>query len=121
MKKKWIGVDFDGTLAHHVSGESFDILGAPIPIMINRVKRWIKEGWEVRVVTARVSSTYGDSGKQKMMIRSWCVDNIGTVLHVTAEKDGEMIELWDDRAVAVENNTGQRLSPSRVVNDATDL
>jgi hypothetical protein len=42
-------------------------------------------------------------------IEAWCVEHIGVVLPVTNVKDFGMIELWDDRAVQVVPNTGQRV------------
>lgn len=109
----WIGVDLDGTLAIHERGEGIESVGEPIMPMVARIRRWLKQGLEVRVCTARVSSIYSDAEAQRIMIEKWCLDNIGQALPVTCEKDGEMLELWDDRAVAVERNTGKALTPSR--------
>jgi len=48
-------------------------------------------------------------------VEAWCREHLGRVLPVTCVKDWAMIELWDDRSVAVETNTGHQLSPiSRV-------
>jgi hypothetical protein len=44
-------------------------------------------------------------------IEGWCREHVGQVLTVTNAKDFGMIELWDDRAVTVEFNTGQRIGP----------
>lgn len=109
---KWIGVDFDGTLATHQSGESLQILGQPIAPMIRRVQRWLTQDIAVRVFTARVSKMYLDWEWQRDMIQAWCFIHIGQPLPVTAEKDGDMIELWDDRAVGVRRNSGEALSYS---------
>jgi hypothetical protein len=50
----WIGVDFDGTLADYSQGWQGDLVfGGPIRLMVDRVKRWLEEGYEVRVMTAR--------------------------------------------------------------------
>lgn len=46
---------------------------------------------------------------QVELIQAWCLEHIGTALRVTASKDFAMIQLWDDRAVAVEMNTGRVL------------
>jgi hypothetical protein len=43
-------------------------------------------------------------------IKAWCLENIGIELPVTCSKDKDMLELWDDRAVTVEHNTGRCLS-----------
>ena len=104
----WIGVDLDGTLAEY-SGWSNDI-GEPIPKMVQRVKRWISEGKEVRVFTAR-GSVDGDGEAdryvQLMKIYDWIEANIGEPLEVTAKKDPGMIRLYDDRVRQIEEGTGE--------------
>jgi hypothetical protein len=102
----WIGVDLDGTMAYYDHG-SFDArkIGAPIARMIERIKEWLSQGIEVRVFTARVSD--GDL-TTIMMIEEWTREHIGRTLEVTCKKDYRMIELWDDRAVQVIPNTGER-------------
>lgn len=116
----WIGVDFDGTLAHYDSWQGTK-LGAPIPKMVNRVKGWLAAGNEVRIMTARVSSRnqvmrlengedMWESESHRKAIEGWCEKHLGRKLAVTAEKDFQMIELWDDRAVTVGKNTGEILS-----------
>lgn len=103
----WIGVDLDGTLAysdgrwrgvHHV--------GEPIVPMVRRVREWLVAGIEVRIVTARVCDN--DSDGARPYIEDWCVKHLGQKLPVTNEKDYDMIELWDDRAVQIIPNTGRR-------------
>lgn len=117
----WIGVDLDGTLAQYPV--PIDTVGEPIPRMVDRIKGWLDEGIEVRIVTARVGAcgernTEGvvdDSAfstRQHHIIHQWCLKHIGRVLPVTACKDFNMIQLWDDRAVQVETNTGLTLMES---------
>lgn len=103
----WIGVDLDGTLAHYDGFKGADVIGRPIPKMVERVQQWLKEGKEVRIFTARVC--YGDKNGSRKHIEEWCWRNIGQVLKVTNEKDYGMIELWDDRCVQVIPNTGERV------------
>jgi hypothetical protein len=50
----WIGVDLDGTMAYYDGWKGADHIGEPIPAMVERVKRWLAEGREVRIFTARV-------------------------------------------------------------------
>lgn len=120
----WIGVDLDGTLAHYDGWKGVEHVGAPIPAMLARVKQWISEGREVRIFTARVYYQQGnfvgkrgsplDPARAKEVhearrhIDGWCKKHIGKVLPITCEKDMGMIELWDDRAVQVDINTGRR-------------
>lgn len=105
--KGWIGVDFDRTLAYYenysTNGSS---LGAPIPLMLERVKRWLASGQEVKVFTARVASGSDNVEENRAAIKAWCLQHVGQELEVTAEKDYNMIELWDDRAVSVMPNEG---------------
>ena len=111
---RWIGVDLDETLAHYTGGEGgLTVIGKPIPLMVERVKRWIEDGNEVKIMTARVSPyTCHVAGEKRedvvRAIRKWCLEHIGKELDVTSNKDHGMIELWDDRCVQVEPNTGRR-------------
>ena len=116
----WIGVDLDGTLAEYGGWKGPGHIGAPIAAMVNRVKRWVSEGREVRIFTARVDGggvalSMGDpNGEQcrdvdnvRAHIEAWCKEHIGVVLPITNVKDYGMIALWDDRAVHVKTNTGE--------------
>lgn len=109
MSKGWIGVDLDGTLAMYDGWVGPAHIGAPVPVMVERVKRWLSEGREVKIFTARV--THADESVYRA-VRNWCQEHIGQVLPVTNVKDFAMIELWDDRAVQVEPNTGNPIGKS---------
>lgn len=98
----WIGVDLDGTLAEY-SGWSNEI-GLPIPKMVQRVKRWINEGKDIRILTARGTSS--KKHKQLIKIHEWVKEHIGTPLEITSEKDFQMILLYDDRVIQVDANEG---------------
>lgn len=106
-KKGWIGVDLDATLAAYSSWRGPTHIGPPIMPMLSRVKGWLAEGWEVRIFTARA----GDPDPAVIpAIKAWCREHVGVELEVTNVKDYQMVELWDDRAVQVEKNTGEPLS-----------
>jgi hypothetical protein len=105
----WIGVDLDGTLARYDGWVSIDHIGEPVPAMVERVKGWLAEGKEVRVVTARAFPPTEQSIAARQVIEDWTEKHIGTALPVTCMKDFGMVELWDDRAVSVEPNTGRQL------------
>lgn len=133
--KGWIGVDFDGTLAHY-EGWGDGSLGVPVPEMLFRVKKWLADGREVRIFTARIwpiaefkhdqeplifSSRVAETpevlrmvqaAEMALRVRNWCLEHIGQPLTVTCMKDYGMIELWDDRAVQVEPNTGRPIGKS---------
>lgn len=105
----WIGVDFDGTLAHYNGYKGHTVLGDPIALMVERVKAWRANGIEVRILTARASDP--DVMKQPEInaaLDAWCLQHIGETLQITCIKDLHMIELWDDRAIQVIPNTGMR-------------
>lgn len=113
----WIGVDLDGTLATYDKWRGIDHIGEPIAPMVDRVKRWLNDGNEVRIFTARVDGGLGgveaeDVAAVRGHIEAWCLKHIGIVLAVTNIKDFHMAELWDDRAVQVEANTGRMLGHS---------
>lgn len=103
----WIGVDLDGTLAKYGSWTKFP--GEPIPTMVNRVKRWLGQGREVRIVTARVAPLHKDRTEQLTIVHNWVKEHIGHPLEVIAYKDPSMRALWDDRVIQVEQDTGKRV------------
>lgn len=111
MSRKWIGVDLDGTLAEHREWRGPAHIGAPIPKMVARVKQWLADGEDVRIFTARVGGhqTAAEVAIAQDAIRRWCHDHIGQVLPITAEKDYDMVALWDDLAVQVVPNTGEAI------------
>lgn len=107
-KKKWIGVDFDGTLSEYKGYANIKNPGPPVPAMVERVKEWLDNGMVVKIFTARVCSMQSkeDIQKQRKLIEDWCIEHIGQKLEVTNEKDFMMTELWDNRAVGVIENRG---------------
>lgn len=100
----WVGVDLDGTLAHYDGWRGPDHIGDPVPVMLERVLWWLAEGRDVRIFTARACMP-----EQVPPVVAWCERHLGRVLPVTCVKDFAMVELWDDRAVQVEPNTGRRV------------
>lgn len=103
----WIGVDLDGTLAHYDGWEAEDHIGVPIPEMVERVRAWLADGRDVRIFTARVGLTAAEKA-----ITAWCERHFGRALMMTNIKDHDMDELWDDRCVQVERNTGRIIGRS---------
>lgn len=102
----WIGVDLDGTLAHYDGWKGPEHIGSPIILMADKVRKWLQEGQEVRIFTARA----GDNPTVSIpFIETWCQIHLGQVLPVTNIKDFGMIELYDDRAFRVGFNTGEIL------------
>lgn len=101
----WIGVDLDGTLAEYDKWLGETIIGKPVNLMVERVKKWLALGYEVRIMTARASYPTAIP-----VIQEWCEEHIGQVLPITNQKDKYMVQLWDDRAVTVCRNTGEILT-----------
>jgi hypothetical protein len=96
----WIGVDLDGTLARYQPGQGSTI-GKPVFDMAKRVRHWHQVNQEVRIFTARAETLAG-----KRAVSQWLKDNNLPQLSVTNVKDSSMIELWDDKAIRVNKNTG---------------
>jgi hypothetical protein len=100
-EKGWIGVDLDGTLAEYNGWQGPTNIGDPILPMINRVKQWIKEGKQVKILTAHACID-----EQIPPVKEWLKKQGIGELEVTNQKDFMMIELWDDRCVQLIPNTG---------------
>ncbi len=103
----WIGVDLDGTLAHYDGWKGTGHIGAPLAPMMARVRTWLANGQTVKIFTARVAVPEPDRSKVIKVIHEWLETHDLPRLDITNIKDLAMIELWDDRAVQVEFNTGE--------------
>lgn len=106
----YIAVDLDGTLAEFHTWKGPYHIGAPIVKMQERVKKWLAEGIEVKILTARATPDMDGNADPAVVaaIRAWCKLHLGQGLDVTNAKTYDMIEIWDDRAVQVIPNTGER-------------
>jgi hypothetical protein len=106
----WIAVDLDGTLAVWEGWLAWNVIGPPIPKMVERIQQWLREGRIVRIMTARVAfdsdtchvtgETFTRSDIQGVIAR-WTKKHIGTALESTAMKDFAMEEQWDDKAIQI--------------------
>jgi hypothetical protein len=127
----WIGVDFDGTIAEYYEWMGWNVFGSPIMPMIYRIRRWLGEGHDVKVLTARIGVVGGywegtkwvhgeakinscritgakfSNADMARAISEYTEKHVGAALDVTCIKDLRMIELWDDRCIQVEPNTGR--------------
>ena len=100
--KGWIGFDLDGTLAQYDCWLGIEHIGEPINVMVDHLKKYLDAGYEVRILTARACEQDAIP-----FIEEWCKKHIGRVLPVTNQKDYGLLRFYDDRAVAVEHNTGR--------------
>lgn len=107
MSGGWIGVDLDGTLAEYHGWKGYEHIGEPVPLMLNRVKEWVRCGHSVKIFTARVSVPEPERSDVIRVIHEWLEKHGLPPFEVTNVKDFGMIELWDDRAFAVVINTGR--------------
>lgn len=103
-RRRVIAVDLDGTLAEYHGWQGVEHVGAPITPMLERVKGWLDAGHDVRIFTARA---YEPAAVPP--IQCWCQYWLGEILPVTNVKGYDVDEFWDDRAVQVVKNTGERV------------
>lgn len=97
----WIGLDLDGTLARYDGWRGLDSIGKPIPRMVRRLETWLEAGYQVKIFTARASVPGGVEA-----VKAWLEKHGLPELEVTNEKDFNLVEYWDDRAVQVLANRG---------------
>jgi len=129
----WYGFDLDGTLAVYDRWRGIDHIGPPIRRMTKLVEQMHKAGLRVKILTARVSprpepetkpNPYRENNwciespsdmpwaldpkpwTAREFIQDWCWRCLGFVPEITHEKDYLMLNLFDDRVVQVEPNTG---------------
>ena len=97
----WIAVALDGVLAEDRPPDGS--IGKPIPAMIERVKRWLRAGKDVRILTPRVWPLdvlvpgyvpTTQASRQKKLIQEWCKEHVGQELPVTCTIDPRMTEYW---------------------------
>ncbi len=99
-----IAVDLDGTLAHH-DGRPFDPehIGEPVPRMLAKVKKFLKDGEEVVILTARATEE-----KNIPPIKAWLKKHgLEAIKRITNEKTPDIETLYDDIAVGIRRNTGK--------------
>ena len=107
-----IAIDLDRTLADgsvvDVNNYRSDLIGNPIALNVERVKAWLAAGRKVVIFTARVHPRYGlaEVVIAEKAIKEWCIEVFGVELEVTCMKDPLFCEIWDDRSISIEPDTG---------------
>lgn len=109
-------VDLDATLAFFSKWRGANYIGDPIPDMVDKVKKWIANGDEVTIFTARLGPAddfvpESQKGIAKLAIENWCKTHIGQILPVTGEK-GFFDIGYDDRICHIIPNTGLTVEES---------
>ena len=107
-KGPWVGFDLDGTLAEHGKYQGPDHIGTMIQKMKDILIEWLKQGYRVKIMTARMGHAELRD-EARTIIQDWLEVNGLPRLEVTCKKDYKMIRLYDDRAVQVIPNTGVTL------------
>jgi ABC-type Zn uptake system ZnuABC Zn-binding protein ZnuA len=97
-----IAVDLDGTLAKYNGWKGIENIGKPIPEMVKKIKKEIEKGNKVTIFTARATND-----KAIKFIKKWLKENDLPDLDITNIKKTNFDEFWDDKAVAIEKNTGK--------------
>lgn len=116
----WYGFDLDKTLFKFDKFKGSLDIGAPIDgpgTAMEALKEHLAAGHNVRILTARVSGKNDPYGKIARTIQARLQNYIGQAVPVTSEKDNFMQLLYDDRAVAVEPNTGKIIGGTEHVED----
>ena len=101
-KKRIIFCDLDKTLARMDEYKGDDIIGDPIPAMVDKIKQEIKQGSTVVIFSARASNT-----RNVNAIKDWLYNHKLPAMRVTNVKEPEASVFWDDRAQEVIPNTGK--------------
>lgn len=110
----WIGVDIDRTLVefHFGKWDGINHFGAPLPGMVERIRKGLAAGKKFKIFTARICNcgraTHGQQ-HTVLLIQRWCQQHIGAILPITNMKDCGCREIWDDIARQVIPNTGEFL------------
>ncbi len=105
LPRRWVGVDFDGTLARDDAPGHFEPpypLGEPIPEMLALIRSLQDAGLTVKIFTARASEP-----EYIPAIQAWAEAHGLGRLEVTNIKDYDLIRFYDDRAIQMAPNSGK--------------
>lgn len=100
-KQYEIAVDLDGTLAEYHGWKGIKHIGRPVPVVLERVRDMVASGVKVTIFTARANDE-----EAIPYITNWLQIHGLFELDITNIKRKEFDEIWDDRAISVERNTG---------------
>tara|TARA_R110000744_G_C19371578_1_gene562711 strand:- start:14633 stop:15208 length:576 start_codon:yes stop_codon:yes gene_type:complete len=100
-KKAVIAIDLDGTLAEYHGWKGIEYIGNPVKPVVERLMALHNNGFKVVIFTARANDLAAIPH-----IEMWLAMNGLPRLDITNIKRKEFVEIWDDRAVSVQRNTG---------------
>jgi hypothetical protein len=115
MSEPYIAFDLDGTLAHYDGWMGPNHIGAPVEPIVSIARGYLANGVKIKILTARACDP---DPSVVPAIQAWCKEHLGQVVEVTNKKDYAMLLLYDDRAVAVEKNTGRTFTFTRSILEA---
>lgn len=101
---QWVGFDFDGTLADKELN--------PVPRIIKALRQLLQQGIPCKIVTARADRSRLEYHQRIRKVQDFLENNDLPPLEITNEKDTDMLALFDDRAISVEQNSGEILGMS---------
>ncbi len=101
-------VDFDGTLAQYISGYfAQDKDGPPVIPMLERVRKWVKDGVTVKIFTARVCGPKEEADHHRKKVQDWLESHGLPRLEVVNYKTWSTVAIYDDIAFRIIKNTGE--------------
>ncbi len=110
-KYGYVDCDLDGSLVKNDVELPFTMgkIGSPINKSIERIQRHIHNGDDVRIFTARAEYTGQDRELMIEKINQFCEEHFGKRLPITNRKSVWSRIIYDDIAIQLEPNTGERI------------
>lgn len=103
-----IALDLDGTLAEYNGWVNIDNIGPPIPKMWDLFIKWTSDpNVSVSIFTARAGTSGADEAIRNWLIRHGLDNTTSEDIDITNVKHKCFTEYWDDRAIAVQRNSGE--------------
>lgn len=100
-EKGWFGIDLDETLAFYSGPAGNTPIGPAILEIMVIAKRWLREGKDVRLFTARAGFA-----NEVPKIEAWLLEHELQDMQITNVKSHGMVILLDDKAREIVGNTG---------------
>lgn len=117
MKKQWLGVDLDGTLAYYDKWLGIQHIGEPIFKMKELLLVLHSKGVTIKIFTARLSEDI----EAIEYIKKWLKKHNLPDWEITNVKDMHCVEIWDDRCRQCKKNTGELIGQSYILKNLDKL